>query len=68
MVGGMEEVVIVVEILGGGRGSDEASSLEPEEVRSSEMEILPEAAEEEVKGTRFFLVAEDSPSLRIFFF
>lgn len=66
MVGGVEEVVTMVEIVGGG----EASFLEPEtkELRISKMEILPEGVEEEVRGTCFFLVAEDSPRLRIFFF
>ena len=43
MVGGVEEVINVVEIVGGGRGSDEVSCLEPEteEFISSEVEILP---------------------------
>lgn len=70
MVDGAEEVVTMVEIVGGGRGIDEASYLETEteEFRTSQMEILPEGAEEEVRGICFFLVAEDSPRLRIFFF
>lgn len=70
MVGGVEEVVTVVEIVGGGRGIDEASCLEIEtkEFRTYEMEILPEGAKEEVSDIGFFLVAEDSPRLRIFFF
>lgn len=70
MVGGVEEVLTVVEIMGGGRGIDEASFLETEteEFITSKMEILPEGVEEKVRGTGFFLVAEDFPRLRIFFF
>lgn len=70
MVGGVEEVVTMVEIVGGGRGIDEASCLETktEEFKTSEIEILLEGVEEEVRGTSFFLVAEDSPKLRILFF
>lgn len=70
MVGGVGQVVIMVEIVGGGRGIDEASCLETEteEFRTSEMEILLEGAKEKVRGTGFFLVVEDSPRLRIFFF
>lgn len=34
VVGGVEEVVTVVESVEGGRGSDEASCLEPDEFRS----------------------------------
>lgn len=70
MVGGVEEVVTVVEIVGGGRGIDEASCLETEtgEVRTSEMEILPEGVKEEVRGTSFFWVAEDSFRFKIFLF
>lgn len=52
----------------GGRGSDEESILELEELGASEIAILPEGAEEKARGIGFFLVAEDSPSLRIFFF
>lgn len=55
-----------------GVGSDEvgseASCLEPEVFRASEIDNLPEGAEEDVRDIGFFLIPEDSPSLRIFFF
>lgn len=68
VVGGVEDVSIMVESVGGGKGSDDESYLETKVYGAFEIDDLPEGVEEEVKGIGFFLVVEDSPSLRIFIF
>ncbi|XP_050916529.1 uncharacterized protein LOC127131659 [Lathyrus oleraceus] len=47
VVGGVKEVVTVVESVRGDRGSDEASCLEPEVFIDSEIDNLPDSVEEE---------------------
>lgn len=48
----VDDVVTVVKSVGGGRGSDEASCLEPEGREASEIRDLREGAEE-FRGTGF---------------
>lgn len=65
--GEVKDIATVVKSAGVGRGSDEESFLEPEGCGASEIVDLLEDAEK-VRGTGFFWVFEDSPSLRVFFF
>lgn len=53
VVGGVEDVVTVFESMGGGRGSDEGSCIEPKGCEASEIGDLLEGAEE-IRGTSFF--------------